>query len=373
MSVFGTPETIRQYFVYAYCFLDDLRFMRNPVEVIEEWNKFYPFDKVDKVSELITAVRGRFLKEGWEGDGEIGLLWLPPFTDTGTEDTYGTYIWHVKQQNNGISWLLSSVELRFKRIEAQNPWDEQNKRRGLIPINIVKYDADTFINSINEQKSRLVQQNAFVSQGRNSYLESSLVSDLAAYHQGQLIGLLNEFLASCYLSFLQEVILRGNPSRIKLQKHSANLAPANYRMLDAAIGEETNTFLTLAGIVSDMWEGYRFQPFQRMVDMLFRSVDFPLDPGVKHEILKHVELRNCIQHHSSQLTPDSLRKLGIRQISIQTADNTKPIVIKEWGRIILTEQEVLALCDALEIMARDFNKHVDQKVPSRAFVQPNTP
>lgn len=373
MSAFGSPETILQYYVYSYRFLDDLRFVRDPIKATDEWNKLYPFEEVNNISELITSVREKFLREGWEGDGEIGLLWLPPFADTGTEDTFGTYIWHVKQQNNGISWLLSPVELHFKRIEAQNPMNEQLKHRGLVPINIVNHEVDAFISLISERKSHLVQQIAFVSQGRDSNLESSLLTDLAAYHQGQLIALLDEFLASCYLSFLNEVLLRGNPSKIKIPKYSVNLAPTAYSMSDSANDDETSHFFTLAGILWDMWESYRFQPFPRKVDMLFKSVNFQLDPNDRQEIFKHIEIRNCIQHHSGQLTPESLRKLGTRQISIRTADITKPIVIKEREKIILTEQEVLGLCNALEIMARDFDKHVDQNLPSRAFVQPDNP
>jgi len=71
-------------------------------------------------SEVVRKVKERLLKEGWEGDGELELLWLPPFLDAGVQDTYGVCIWHVKQGNNGTSWLASPVPLPFERLLEQN-------------------------------------------------------------------------------------------------------------------------------------------------------------------------------------------------------------------------------------------------------------
>ena len=97
---------INKWYVYSYCFIDDLTFIQNPIDVNEQWKNNSPFLGINKLNEIIELVKNRFAEEGWEGDGEIGLMWLPPFIDIGIEDTHGTYIWHVKQQNNGISWLL---------------------------------------------------------------------------------------------------------------------------------------------------------------------------------------------------------------------------------------------------------------------------
>jgi hypothetical protein len=54
-------------------------------------------------------VKQRFLKEGWEGDGEVDLMWVPPFIlkDQKQGSLFkGVVVWHVKQVNDGISWLL---------------------------------------------------------------------------------------------------------------------------------------------------------------------------------------------------------------------------------------------------------------------------
>jgi len=54
--------------------------------------------------EDIEKIKESFKKDGWEGDGKINMIWIPPFLYK-HHDTYGFYIYHVKQLNNGISFL----------------------------------------------------------------------------------------------------------------------------------------------------------------------------------------------------------------------------------------------------------------------------
>jgi len=44
------------------------------------------------------------------------LLWLPPFVfpTTSRPSWVGVMLWHVKQVEDGTSWLLSPVELPFE-------------------------------------------------------------------------------------------------------------------------------------------------------------------------------------------------------------------------------------------------------------------
>lgn len=44
------------------------------------------------------------------------MLWLPPFVGAGEKDNFGCYVLHVKQRNDGISWLASPVTLPFHRL-----------------------------------------------------------------------------------------------------------------------------------------------------------------------------------------------------------------------------------------------------------------
>jgi hypothetical protein len=68
----------------------------------------------------IERARIAFLASGWEGDGEIGVIWLPPFVVDG-DDTVGRLIWHVKQSNNGISFLCSERPIYLEQLNEQNP------------------------------------------------------------------------------------------------------------------------------------------------------------------------------------------------------------------------------------------------------------
>jgi hypothetical protein len=68
---------------------------------------------------MLEAVKQRFASAGWEGDGEIQLMWLPPFVGAGAEDTWGVAVWFVKQDNNGTAFMASPVPLPFSRLLEQ--------------------------------------------------------------------------------------------------------------------------------------------------------------------------------------------------------------------------------------------------------------
>ena len=106
-------DSIIGYHIYTYTFLDDLSFIKDPYD-------YFQYEDEYKVDEAIHLIGERFKKYGWEGDGSIGFIWVPPFVDDGILNTLGTYIWHVKQNNNGISFLASEIPLNYQRLENQN-------------------------------------------------------------------------------------------------------------------------------------------------------------------------------------------------------------------------------------------------------------
>ncbi|WP_294399614.1 hypothetical protein [Prosthecobacter sp.] len=113
---FGTPECVQNYHCYAYEYLDDLSFMPLARDLFGDW-KFAP--------SLLAKVTDKLKALGWEGDGEFQILWLPPFAGAGPHDTHGCYALHVKQENDGISWIASPYILPFHRLfqpdEAKYP------------------------------------------------------------------------------------------------------------------------------------------------------------------------------------------------------------------------------------------------------------
>lgn len=95
------PSLATNYYVYSYHHVDYLIPILNPLNLIEE---------IDRLKIILANVTRILLQSGWEGDGEIGLIWIPPFLIHGY-DTGGFYVWHVKQDNNGTSWIASPKPL----------------------------------------------------------------------------------------------------------------------------------------------------------------------------------------------------------------------------------------------------------------------
>jgi hypothetical protein len=94
-----------KFHVYTYQHIDYQDFTIHPCEA---WYKKWTDDNFEDV---MAAVRQEFEMAGWEGDGEIRLIWLPSFLFLNSADEL--LIWHVKQSNNGTSFLASKIELPF--------------------------------------------------------------------------------------------------------------------------------------------------------------------------------------------------------------------------------------------------------------------
>jgi hypothetical protein len=103
------PSALRDFRLYGFEWIDNLRFVRSP-------NDF-----VANSAEYIDEARTRFLEAGWQGDGEIGLLWIPPFVFPVSQSVpaVGVVVWHVKQDEDGVTFLLSPIDLPFEEFEGR--------------------------------------------------------------------------------------------------------------------------------------------------------------------------------------------------------------------------------------------------------------
>lgn len=110
-SLGDTPEDVRDFYVYSYHFIDDRLFFLNARETLAGF---------PDGSALVEEAEKLLKNYGWEGDGTLELLWLPPFIGVGVEDTYGVVCFHVKQSNNGTSWFASKFALPFEGLERFN-------------------------------------------------------------------------------------------------------------------------------------------------------------------------------------------------------------------------------------------------------------
>jgi|SRR5688572_27296515 len=106
------PSALREFHVYGFEWIDNLHFIRPPEE-------FLPLPG-EQLERYLEVAREGFTKAGWHGDGDIGLLWLPPFVFPLALRVRpeGIVVWHVKQEEDGLSWLLSPVPLPFEEFQS---------------------------------------------------------------------------------------------------------------------------------------------------------------------------------------------------------------------------------------------------------------
>ena len=104
--------------VVSFEHIDDFRCFRPLTEEIEgRWpNVVSAAEKRQQEAELRAELSELFRAGGWEGDGTIECIFIPPcFCNRG--DTHCATIYHVKQSNNGISWLAIPNGFRFEMSE----------------------------------------------------------------------------------------------------------------------------------------------------------------------------------------------------------------------------------------------------------------
>lgn len=94
---------IEDYQIYEYTYIDDFSCIR-PLKILTSVFD-QPIIEKDKFTQMIVALQTAFLNAGWEGDGEINVIPVPPFLIQGRQDGWCEYVFHVKQANNGISYL----------------------------------------------------------------------------------------------------------------------------------------------------------------------------------------------------------------------------------------------------------------------------
>ena len=102
---FGNPVDLEIWHCYGFEYVDELSFMPKASEALKDWNS---------AEQVIQAVSKKFDWMGWEGDGDIQLMWLPPFVKIGPYNDFGSYLFFVKQSNDGVAYLISRHKLPFK-------------------------------------------------------------------------------------------------------------------------------------------------------------------------------------------------------------------------------------------------------------------
>ncbi len=96
------PNDLRNFNLFIHEYIDNLHFTL-PVS-----------DFLPNADEYVAVAEELFREAGWDGDGEVRLMWIPPFmisSFTDREEALGVTVWYVKQFEDGIAWLLSPIKL----------------------------------------------------------------------------------------------------------------------------------------------------------------------------------------------------------------------------------------------------------------------
>jgi hypothetical protein len=356
----GHPDDVRRLSVYQYHFLDDLSFVRKPEEVFDE-------SKQSDLDAYIDKVRQHFKDAGWEGDGKIGIIWLPPFVDAGgVEDTWGTYIWHVKQSNNGTSWLASDAALDFDRLGEQNErWPSDTRvRTGIMFTACIGLARRA--KQLMSDLSRRVKALHPVS----DTVLAEIRDELLVTTQGELVAQLYYFLDDCYLEVLMDVLKNGNTSALPLGKFKASFNPKVYmpREEDNERDDpEAGQWFTIHGLIRDIWWSYKFEPFDSKTSMLFKTCEYLPAQEIQREIVKHVSLRNCMQHHERHLSGDALRRAGVTEFAVVQEDGSVS-TLGPSARVSFSLAELTNFSDSLVKLAVSFDEHTRKRIRTITWV-----
>lgn len=337
----------QSYYVYQYQHIDDLSFVLRP-------------DQIDPMVELEPQayIEELFRQHGWEGDGRVGILWFPPFVSVGEEDTWGSYVWFVKQSNNGTAFIASKYELPFPRLYAQNR--DFAVRDGMYPEGVARVSREALEEALDTILPELEADLAAVS---TLPARSMVPNHLIERAQGRMVQTLMALLDDCYLRVLIEVIQDGNRSNLRLRKSRANLSPGEY--LSEDMDGDVRGWFTLSGLISDLWASYKFEPYAAKLDMLLKPIALQPPADLMFELRKHVLMRNAIQHHEGWISEPLLTDLGRPDIPVLTA--TGPGALKKATAIVLPIEEIRAFDRAMRIFAALLDEHLEERVASKLY------
>jgi hypothetical protein len=105
-------------YVVSFSHIDDDRCLRPLVEDVTGPFSEPGAEEYRKEKDLRAELHLLFRAHGWEGDGEIKCMFLAPcFLDRW--DGWCETVYHVKQSNNGTSWLAIPKGMKLSLPEKQ--------------------------------------------------------------------------------------------------------------------------------------------------------------------------------------------------------------------------------------------------------------
>lgn len=310
--------------VKVYHYIDNLEHLIDPKTV-------YP-----NCDEEIEEVKSAFKEYGWEGDGDIKLIWIPPFA-CGTTNwiTEGIYVWHVKQSNNGDSYIGYRGKFPFYSDEEQNEiehWD-------------IEEDIKLFLKYLD--KTNEIINFKFVESNNDLFRIA-----LNGLHS-QIISEYNDMLNTLALRIFHYIIMSPNKVGIDLNyKPKCTISVSDISQSKAKYdkGSGESYFFGLIQIVQSLYDNFKFEEYKERFRVINSS--FSYNPSkYRNFLMKHVQFRNSIQHNEAELTKEEYDAIGEVPTIIQ--DDGSIRVIAKFGEVMLTKKEVQLLIAQMKDYSTD--------------------
>ncbi|ADK81924.1 hypothetical protein [Sediminispirochaeta smaragdinae] len=336
-----------EYNFYTFQFVDELRYFFTPEQV---------FNKNDAFNNFIENLKVKFRDCGWEGDGELNIGWLPPFLDESIDPNYGNIYWHIKQDNNGYSFIASPSTFYSSRIL------DQNKKR-FIGSKILETQSITEITSkILIGKTKEIQD--IINDLKLESYPDIILKTILISIQSDLVSSFISFIEDVYLQFIIHFFEENNRDNLRLSKIDAKIDMKSINSdIDYSDREQS---LTLRLIMKSIWENFKFWPFKEKYNEITKAIDFQIDQSSRDMLFKHVYLRNCIHHKNGQVQNDLQKMLGRNNIKVLNNQN-REIVLKEWDSIDLSINEISIFKEKLEDFISKYEVHILQRMTSRSI------
>lgn len=337
-------------YVYEYYYVDEYNGLLDPIKV---------YGNTEDTLNTIEAVKKEFLRYGWEGDGEIKLIWIPSFVDGFHDENYGEFVWFVKQDNNGTSFIGSSHELVFERLRVQN---EKSSFHGKIKrVIIIDSEINGFRDDLKSFKTKL---NKITGCTSDRELSQILLDGL----QNRIITKFLEFLGDCYLNYLIHVLSEGNHDNLQLMKSmpiNLPLKELGNEIDSVELDDSQNQWLTINRLISLIWKNYKFLPAKDQLSEFYKAVSYTFDEDNNNTIKQHIFIRNCIQHHSGYCTEDVDKMTGFDRLHIKNSKNSTEREVPIGQQINLAIDELDYFIIALSNLLDSYESHVESRMTSR--------
>lgn len=104
-------------YVYVLTPIDCIEMMMTVEEFTDRLDDpcFFSILTKEQLDKEVAEAKELFARAGWEGDGTMRIMWIPPFIKGGTRDTWGDFTYFVKQINNGICYVCTHYPIPIEK------------------------------------------------------------------------------------------------------------------------------------------------------------------------------------------------------------------------------------------------------------------